>query len=249
MDIPAQPAVPEWVCYVQQGFDNVKSIPQMQQQIATSEMNRQRHENEYRQYKIDLEHKARLQQRADAAERKEVMDKLDALIGTVNSMKGDVAAIKGDIVGMKGEIAELASMKGDVAEIKGDVAGMKGEIAELASMKGDVAEIKGDVAGMKGENLGIKNDVAGIRGDIAGIKDDVAGIRGDIAGIKVDIAGLSEAGDEEAIRRSNKVIGLVNKTQQNIDWTPLRAVKGLGDVLQGYEVDIRRFADINTALK
>ena len=225
MDIPAQPAVPEWVCYVQQGFDNVKSIPQMQQQIATSEMNRQRHENEYRQYKIDLEHKARLQQRADAAERKEVMDKLDALIGTVNSMKGDVAAIKGDIVGMKGEIAELASMKGDVAEIKGDV------------------------AGMKGENLGIKNDVAGIRGDIAGIKDDVAGIRGDIAGIKVDIAGLSEAGDEEAIRRSNKVIGLVNKTQQNIDWTPLRAVKGLGDVLQGYEVDIRRFADINTALK
>ena len=225
MDIPAQPAVPEWVCYVQQGFDNVKSIPQMQQQIATSEMNRQRHENEYRQYKIDLEHKARLQQRADAAERKEVMDKLDALIGTVNSMKGDVAAIKGDIVGMKGEIAELASMKGDVAEIKGDV------------------------AGMKGENLGIKNDVAGIRGDIAGIKDDVAGIRGDIAGIKVDIAGLSEAGDEEAIRRSNKVIGLVNKTQQNIDWTPLRAVKGLGDVLQGDEVDIMRFADINTALK
>ena len=232
MDIPAQPAVPEWVCYVQQGFDNVKSIPQMQQQIAKSEMNRQRHENEYRQYKLDLEEKARLQQRADTAARNNIMDKLDAIIGTVNSMKGDVAAIKGDIVGMKGEIAELASMKGDVAEIKGDVAGMKGENLD----------IKNDVAGIRG-------DIAGLKDDVAGLKDDVAGIRGDIAGIKVDIAGLSEAADEEAIRRSNKVIGLVNKTQQNIDWTPLRAVKGLGDVLQGYEVDIRRFADINTALK
>lgn len=197
MNMQAQPALPEWVYVVQQVIDNIKSIPQMKDQIAASEIHRQRQENEYRQYKLDLEEKARLQQRADTAERKKVMDKLDALIGTVNSMKG--------------------------------------EIAELASMKDDVAAIKGDVAGMKG--------------DIAGIKDDVAGIRGDIAGIKVDIAGLSEAADEEAIRRSNKAIGLVNKSQQSIDWTPLRAVKGLGDVLQGYEVDIKRFADINNALK
>ena len=189
MDAQALPQVPEWVHFVQQGIDDISSIPQLKAQYLKSENDR-RNDQEL----------ARQQRRADLEDREAFNAKFDALIANVNAMSGDITAIKGDITAIK---------------------------CDITAIKGDITAIKG-ATGMKG---------------------DITGMKGDITAIKADIACSKKIETEERIRRSNRVVGSVNKISPNTDWIPLKAVIEKGEWVQGDPVDIKRSTDINSASK
>ena len=158
-------------------------------------------------------------------ERKELADKLNEVIGALNSI-GDIPEIQDEIDTIKADIAAiesgLASTDANVATLTDSlnttIVSLNALTSRMTAAEGSIQSQGTAITAIQEDIAPIQENITAIKGNITTIQGDITAIQGDIADIDAEIVGLQHEVVDE-VSMSSSTHGSVQVTIHHEDGT------------------------------